>query len=109
MSGVIFGGRTAARVKKKVYKMIVRTAMMYVGEALTKRWAGVEMDISEGQLRSSVMETKLEASLRWFGHVDGRDSGYAGQRALHIKLPGRRKSERLKRRFMDVVTCRGLV
>lgn len=34
-----------------------------------------------------------EASLRWFGHVDGRDSGYAGQRALHIKLPGRRKSE----------------
>lgn len=55
------------------------------------------------------METKLEASLRWFGHLDRRDSGYAGQRALHIKLPGRRKSERLKRRFMDVVTCRGLV
>lgn len=50
-----------------------------------------------------------EASLRWFGHVDGRDSGYAGQRALHIKLSGRRKSERLKRRFMDVITCRGLL
>lgn len=60
MSGVIFGGRTAARVKKKVYKMIVRTAVMYVWEALTKRWAGVEMDISEGRLRSSVMKTKSE-------------------------------------------------
>lgn len=60
MSGVIFGGRTAARVKKKVYKMIVRPVMMYVWEELTKRWTGVEMDISEGQLRSSVMKIKLE-------------------------------------------------
>lgn len=60
MSGVIFGGRTAARVKKKVYKMIVRPVMMYVWEELTKRWTGVEMHISEGQLRSSVMKIKLE-------------------------------------------------
>ncbi|PME06485.1 hypothetical protein A8A06_13560 [Escherichia coli] len=44
-----------------------------------------------------------EARLRWFGHVQRRDSGYIGQRMLKMELPGRRRRGRPQRRFMDVV------
>ena len=36
-----------------------------------------------------------EARLRWFGCI--------GRRMLEMELPGRRKRERPKRRFLDVV------
>jgi len=41
--------------------------------------------------------------LRWFGHVQRRDSGYIGRRMLEMELPGRRKRGRPKRRSMDAV------
>ena len=44
-----------------------------------------------------------EHRLRWFGHVQRRDSEYIGRRMLRLELPGRRPKGRLKRRFMDVV------
>ena len=44
-----------------------------------------------------------EARLRWFGHVQRRDSEYIGRRMLRLELPGRRPRGRPKRRFMDVV------
>lgn len=31
-----------------------------------------------------------------------RDSGYTGKRMLNVELPGRRKSEKPQRRFVDV-------
>ncbi|KAF7649010.1 hypothetical protein LDENG_00148580 [Lucifuga dentata] len=44
-----------------------------------------------------------EARLRWFGHVQRRDSEHIGRRMLRLELPGRRPRGRPKRRFMDVV------
>ena len=44
-----------------------------------------------------------EARLRWFGHVQRRDSEYIGRRMLSCELPCRRPRGRPKRRFMDVV------
>ena len=44
-----------------------------------------------------------EARLRWFGHVQRRDSEYIGRRMLSFELPGRRPRGRPKRRFIDVV------
>ena len=44
-----------------------------------------------------------EARLRWYGHVRRKDDGYNGRRMLRMKLPGKRKRGRQKRRFMDVV------
>lgn len=48
-----------------------------------------------------------------FGPLQRRDGGYIGQRMLNMKLSGRKKRERLQRRFMDVVKvdiggCEGL-
>lgn len=44
-----------------------------------------------------------KASLRYFGLVQKRDSGYTGKRMLNVELPGRRKNEKPQRRFVDVV------
>ena len=35
-----------------------------------------------------------KARLRWFGHVQRRDSGYIGRRILKMELPGRRQRGR---------------
>ena len=48
-------------------------------------------------------EKVREARLRWFGHVQRRDSEYIGRRMLRMELPGRRSRGRPKRTFMDVV------
>ena len=44
-----------------------------------------------------------EARLRWYGHVRRKDDGYIGRRMPRMKLQGKRKRGRPKRRFMDVV------
>jgi len=48
-------------------------------------------------------EKAREARLRWFGHVQRRDSGCVGRRMLEMELPGRRQRGRPKRRYMDAV------
>ena len=51
-------------------------------------------------------EKTREARLRWYGHLRRKlrrkDDGYIGRRMLRMELPGKRKSGRPKRRFMDV-------
>ena len=44
-----------------------------------------------------------EVRLKCFGHVQRRDGEYISRRLLTIKLLGRRKRRKPKRRFMDVV------
>uniref|UniRef100_A0A3Q3WA96 Cadherin domain-containing protein n=1 Tax=Mola mola TaxID=94237 RepID=A0A3Q3WA96_MOLML len=44
-----------------------------------------------------------EARLRWFGHVQSRDSKYIGRRRLKMDLPGRRHRGRPKSRFVHMV------
>ena len=44
-----------------------------------------------------------EGRLRWYGHAMRRDQEYVGRRMMEMKLSGKRKRERLKRKFLDVV------
>ena len=44
-----------------------------------------------------------EGRLRWYGHVMRRDQEYVGRKMLEMELPGKRKRERPKRRFLDIV------
>ena len=48
-------------------------------------------------------EKTREARLRWFEDVRGKDDGYIGRRMLRVELPGKKKRERPKRRFVDAV------
>ena len=48
-------------------------------------------------------EKTREARLRWYGHLRRKYDGYIGRMMLRMELPGKRKRERPKRRFMDVV------
>ena len=44
-----------------------------------------------------------EGRLRWYGHVMRRDQEYEGRKMMEMKVPGKRKSGRSKRIFLDVV------
>ncbi|KAK3549916.1 hypothetical protein QTP86_015535 [Hemibagrus guttatus] len=127
VSGVLCDRKISARIKGKVYKTVVRPAMLYGLEtvSLRKRQES-ELEVAElKMLRFSLGVTRLdrirneyirgtahvghlgdkvrEARLRWFGHVQRRESEYIGRRMLDMELPGRRQRGRPKRRYMDVI------
>ncbi|KAK3550945.1 hypothetical protein QTP70_010120 [Hemibagrus guttatus] len=123
VSGVLCDRKISARIKGKVYRTVVRPAMLYGLEtvSLRKRQES-ELEVAElKMLRFSLGVTRLdrirneyirgtahvgrlgdkvsEARLRWFGHVQRRESEYIGRRMLDMELPGRRQRGRPKRRF----------
>ena len=127
VSGVICDNRLPARVKGKVYSLVVRPAMVYGLEtvAVTKKQVE-EMEVAEMKMlrfamgvtrkdkirneyiRSSVKIERLgmkmrEGRLRWYGHVMRRDQEYVGRKMMEMELTGKRKRGRPKRRFLDVV------
>ncbi|KAK3556412.1 hypothetical protein QTP70_008101 [Hemibagrus guttatus] len=122
VSGVLCDRKISARIKGKVYRTVVRAAMLYGLEtvSLRKRQES-ELEVAElKMLRFSLGVTRLdrirneyirgtahvgrlgdkvwEARLRWFGHVQRRESEYIGRRMLDMELPGRRQRGRPKRR-----------
>ena len=127
VSGVICDKRLPPRVKAKVYSSVVRPAMVYGLEtvAVTKKQVE-EMEVAEMKMlrftmgvtrkdkirneyiRSTVKVERLgmkmrEGRLRWYGHVMRRDQEYIGRKMMEMKLPGKRRRGRPKRRFLDVV------
>ena len=127
VSGVICDRRLSACAKGKVYKTVVRPAMLYGLETvpLTKKQEA-ELAVAElKMLRFSLGVTRMdkiknefirgtahvrqigdkvrEARLRWYGHVQRRNAEYIGKRMLCLELPGKRRRGRPKTRFMDVV------
>ncbi|KAK3547537.1 hypothetical protein QTP86_021515 [Hemibagrus guttatus] len=125
VSGVLCDQKISARIKGKVYRTVVRPVMLYGLEtvSLRKRQES-ELEVAELKLlRFSLGVTRLdrirneyirgtahvgrlgdkvrEARLRWFGHVQRRESEYIGRRMLDMELPGRRQRGRPKRRYMD--------
>ncbi|MCJ8729253.1 hypothetical protein PDJAM_G00103960 [Pangasius djambal] len=127
VSGVLCDRIISARIKGKVYKTVVRLAMLYGLEtvSLRKRQES-ELEVAElKMLRFSLGVTRLdrirneyirgtahvgrlgdkvrEARLRWFGHVQRRESEYIARRMLDMELPGRRRRGRPKSRNMEVI------
>ncbi|MCJ8736954.1 hypothetical protein PDJAM_G00018110 [Pangasius djambal] len=127
VSGVLCDRKISGRIKGKVYETVVRPAMLYGLEtvSLRKRQES-ELEVAElKMLRFSLGVTRLdrirneyirgtahvgclgdkvrEARLRWFGHVQRRESEYIVRRMLDMELPGRRQRGRPKRRYMEVI------
>ncbi|MCJ8739298.1 hypothetical protein PDJAM_G00045650 [Pangasius djambal] len=121
VSGVLCDRKISARIKWKVYKTVVRPAMLY-GLETVSLWKRQESELEVAELkmlRFSLGVTRLdrirneyirgtahvgrlgdkvrEARLRWFGHVQRRESEYIGKRMLDMELPGRRRRGRPKK------------
>ncbi|KAK3507128.1 hypothetical protein QTP70_007960 [Hemibagrus guttatus] len=111
------GWRKVSRIKGKVYRTVVRPAMLYGLEtvSLRKRQES-ELEVAElKMLRFSMGVTRLdrirneyirgtahvgrlgdkvrEARLRWFGHVQRRESEYIGRRMLDMEQEAKRKAK----------------
>ena len=117
VSGVICDRRLPARIKEKVYNLVVRPVIVYGLEtvAVTKKQVE-EMEVAEmkmlrfamGVTRKDKIRNKYirgtvkvewlgmkmrEGRLRWYGHVMRRDQEYVERKMINIKLPGKRKEE----------------
>ena len=127
VSGVLCNRRMNMKIKGKVYRTVVRPALMYGAEtwALKKsqekklevaemrmlRWmCGVtKLDkIRNERIRGTTKVGEItkkvqERRLKWYGHVMRREEHYVGRRAMVMKVQGRRKRGRPKRRWLDKV------
>ena len=125
ISGILCDRRISLRVKGKVYKTVVRPAMMYgsetwavkkahekkldVAEMRMLRWmSGVtKMDrIRNERIRGTTTVGEIskkvqESRIKWYGHVSRREDEYVGKRVLGMEVPGKRRRGRPKRRWMD--------
>ena len=114
MSGVLCDRRMPVKLKGKVYKTVVRPAMMYgmeatpikkvnekrmnVAEMKMLRWmSGVTKRnrIPNTRIRGTVKVAELskkvqEARLRWNGHVLRRDEEVVERRMMDMEVLGRR-------------------
>ena len=126
-SGVLCDKRLSTRIKGKIYRSIVRPALLYgtetwpikksnehrmnVAEMKMLRWAyGVtRLDkIRNENIRNEMKVTELhkkiqEKRLGWYGHLMRREEGHIGKRVLKMEVTGRRRRGRPERRWMDCV------
>ena len=127
VSGILCDRRISLRVKGKVYKTVVRPAMMYGAETwAVKKAQEKKLDVAEMRmLRWMSGVTKLdrirnerirgttkvgeiskkvqESRLKWYGHVLRREEEYVGKRVMAMEVPGKRRRGRPKRRWMDSI------
>ena len=120
MSGLLCDRKLSARVKGKLYRSIVRLAMLYGMEtvAVTERQVGkikvaqlkmvgwalgvtrkdkIRNEYVRGAVKIAKLGDKLRnARLHWYGHVKRREEGYVGKRMMEMAVPGRRKRGRPK-------------
>ena len=128
VSGILCDRRISLRVKGKVYKTVVRPAMMYGAETWAVRQAQEKkLDVAEMRMLRWVSGvTKLDrirnerirgttrvgeiskqvqqdSRLKWYGHVLRREDEYVGKRVMGMEVPGKRRRGRQKRRWLDSI------
>ena len=118
VSRILWDRRISLRVKGKVYKTVVRPAMMYgaetcavkkaqekkldVAEMRMLRWmTGVtELDrIRNERIRGTTKVGEIsrkvqESRLKWYGHVLRREDEYVGKRVMVMKVSGEKKERK---------------
>ena len=114
VSGILCDRRIRLRVKRKVYKTVVRPAMMYwantwavkkaqekklgVAEMRMLRWmSGVTKldriwnEIIRGTTKVGEISKKVQESrLKWYGHVLRREDECVGKRVMGMEVPGKK-------------------
>ena len=126
-SGLICDRKVSARVKGKVYRSVVRPAMIYgsetwplkksqerkmeVAEMRMLRWMlGVTRRdrIRNERIRGTAKVTQVgrkiqERRLQWYGHCERREEEWIGRRMMVLEVGGGRGRGRPRRRWRDCV------
>ena len=116
VSGVLCNRKQSARVKGRIYKSVVRPALMYgmetvaatdsqvkkleVAELKMVRWTTSvtrKDKIRNEYIRGTAKIARLDEKLR------GARLRHVGRRMLELGVPGKRRRGRPKRRWMDVI------
>ena len=101
---MVYELETVAVTKKQLEEMeVAEMKMLRFGMGVTRK-----DKIRNEYIRDTVKVKRLgmkmrEGKLRWYGHVMKRDQEYVGRRVMKMELPEKRKTEKPKRRFLDVV------
>ena len=127
VSGVLCDRIMNVKIKMKVYRTLVRPALMYGAETCAlKKAQEKKLEVTEMRMLQWMCGvTKLdkirnerirrttkvgeitkkvqERMLKWYGHVMRREEHYVGRRAMEMKVQWRRKRGRPKRRWLDKV------
>ena len=118
--------KLSARIKSKMYKSVVRPAMLYKMKtvAVTERQVG-KLEVAELKMATWALGVKRKdkirneyvrgtekiaklgdklrnARLRWYGNVKRREEGYVGKRMMELAVPGRRKRGRPRKRWINL-------
>ena len=125
ISEILCDRRISLRSKVKVYKTVVRLAMMYgaetwamqkaqekklaVAEMRMLRWmSGVtKLDrIRNERIRGTtkvgeISKKMQESRLKWYGHVLRREDECVGKRVMGMEVPGKRRRGRPKWEWLD--------
>ena len=127
ISGILCDRRISFRFKGKVYKTVVRLAMMYGAETWAmKKAQEKKLDVAEmrmlrwmsgvtkldrirnerirgtttvGEISKKVQENRL----KWYGHVLRREDEYVGKRVMGMEVPGKRRRGRPKWDWLDII------
>ena len=125
ISGILCDRRISFRVKGKIYKTVVRLAMVYSAEMWAmKKAQEKKLDVAEMRmLRWMSGVTKLdrirnerirgttkvgeiskkvqESRLKWYGHVLRRKDECVGKIVMGMEVPGKRRRGRPKWEWLD--------
>ena len=126
-SGVLCDKRFSVKLKGKIYKSVVRPAMIYscetwpmkraqerrmeVAEMRMLRWMcgvtrrdRIKNDLIRGTTKVTEVSKKLqERRLQWFGHVMRREDEFPCKRVMNMEVPGTRRRGRPRMRWRDSV------
>ena len=96
---MLYGIKTVAVTERQVGKIEVAELKMVI-------WAlGVTRKdkIRNEYVRGTAKIANLGDKLCWYEHVKRREEDYVGKRMMEMAVPGRRKRERPRRRWIDLV------
>ena len=124
VSGVLCNRKLSIRVKGKMYKSVVRPAMLYgmetggsdrkicekngscrddndeIGTGSDKKEQETNIGRHCKNRKAGRQTSECEATLVWAR--ERREEGYVGKRMMEMVVPGRRKRGRPRRRWMDL-------
>ena len=101
---MVYKLETVAVTKKQVEEMEVAEMKMLRFAMGVTRKDKIRNEFIRGTVKVERLGLKMrKGRLSWYGHVMRRDQEYVGRKMMEMELPGKRKRERPKRKFLDVV------